>query len=122
MRLKPQLYWKTLDPKTGKPSGTDHDIATGDAYVGKGTAPWISEMYGYVFSAAEAGLRHILTHGVVVYPDDIGAGAAVEPQIIHYGLHCNVGKFHFTKYSHSGFNAVGCDGKLVGEPPAPAHL
>jgi hypothetical protein len=28
-------------------------------------------MYGYVFAAAEAGLRHILTEGVVVYPDDV---------------------------------------------------
>ena len=35
---------------------------------------WHSEMYGYVFSAAEAKLRHILTEGVVVYPDEIGAG------------------------------------------------
>ena len=31
-------------------------------------------MYGYVFSAAEAKLRHILTEGVVDYPDEIGAG------------------------------------------------
>ena len=42
--------------------------------MGKGQAPWISEMYGYVFSAAEAKLKHILTEGVVVYPDEIGAG------------------------------------------------
>ena len=58
MRLNPQLYWKMVDPKTGLPSGADHDILTGDAYVGHGQAPWISEMYGYVFAAAEAGLRH----------------------------------------------------------------
>ena len=60
--------------------GTDHDILTGDAYVGKGSAPWISEMYGYVFSAAEAKLRHILTEGVVVYPDEIGAGRREQPE------------------------------------------
>lgn len=43
MRLNPQLYWKMVGPD-GKPGGTDHDIITGDAYVGHGTAPWISEM------------------------------------------------------------------------------
>ena len=122
MRLNPQLYWKMLDPKTGLPGGTDHDILTGDAYVSHGTAPWISEMYGYVFAAGEAGLRHILTHGVVVYPDDIGAGQPQEPSIIHYGLHCTVGSFHFTKYTHGMFDAVGCTGETFGDPPLPGHL
>lgn len=121
-RLNPQLYWRMIDPKTGKPGGADHDIATGDAYVSHGTAPWISEMYGYVFAAAEAGLRHILTHGVVVYPDEIGAGQPQEPSIIHYGLHCTVGSFHFTKYTHGMFDAVGCTGHLFGDPPLPSHL
>ena len=77
MRLNPQLYWKMIGPD-GRPGGADHDIITGDAYVGHGTAPWISEMYGYVFAASEAGLKHILTDGVVVYPDDIGAGRSEE--------------------------------------------
>ena len=44
MRLNPQKYWKILDPDTGLPSGADHDILTGDAYVGRNLAPWISEM------------------------------------------------------------------------------
>ena len=51
---------------------------------------WHSEMYGYVFAASEAGFKHILTDGVVVYPDDIGAGRVEEASIIHYGLHCQV--------------------------------
>ena len=107
MRLNPQLYWKMMDPNTGRPGGTDHDIVTGDAYVGHGQAPWISEMYGYVFAASEAKLKHILTHGVVVYPDEIGAGQPQEPSIIHYGLHCSVGSFHFTKCERLRAN---CDG------------
>mmetsp|Transcript_5293 Transcript_5293/g.11496 ORF Transcript_5293/g.11496 Transcript_5293/m.11496 type:complete len:625 (+) Transcript_5293:213-2087(+) len=122
MRLNPQKYWRMIDPATGQPSGVDHDIKTGDAYVTHGQAPWISEMYGYVFAAAEAGLLHILTSGVVVYPDDVGASSPQEAHIIHYGLHCAVGSFRFTKYTFGGFDAVGCTGKLFGDPPAPAFL
>eukprot|EP00966_Prymnesium_polylepis_P332282 7387792-Prymnesium_polylepis.1 len=78
--------------------------------------------YGYVFAASEAGLKHILTDGVVVYPDDIGAGRVDEAHIIHYGLHCQVGPFHFTKYSHGNFNAMGCTGRVFGDPPQPTYL
>ena len=122
MRLNPQLYWRMEEPNTRKLGGVDHDILTGDAYVSHGQAPWISEMYGYVFSAAEAGLRHILTHGVVVYPDDVGAGNPKEASIIHYGLHCQVGAFHFTKYSHGSFDATGCTKGLFGDPPEPSYI
>ena len=52
----------------------------------------------------------------------IDAGRATEPYIIHYGLHCKVGAFAFTKYSHGGFDAVGCTGKVFGDPPQPKHL
>ena len=65
-------------------------------------------MYGYVFAASEAGLRHRLTHGVVVYPDEIGAGQPEEPSIIHYGLHCSVGSFHFTKCAECRLSAAEC--------------
>ena len=113
----------------------------------------LSGRYGYVFAAAEHKLKHILTEGVVVYPDEIGAGryAAAYPRIparasvsrvnashlrlsllgiharreeasiIHYGLHCAVGSFRFTKYTFGNFDAVGCTGKTFGEPPAPTH-
>lgn len=37
---------------------------TGDIY-GEG---WISEMYGYVFGAAEAGLRHKINEDLMIYP------------------------------------------------------
>ena len=36
MRLNPQKYWRMVDPTTGLPGGVDHDIPTGDAYVGHG--------------------------------------------------------------------------------------
>ena len=41
VRLNPQKYWR-VEGKDGRPGGTDHDILTGDAYVGKGQAPQIS--------------------------------------------------------------------------------
>eukprot|EP00967_Tisochrysis_lutea_P093040 scaffold134391_cov38-Tisochrysis_lutea.AAC.1 len=121
MRTNPQKYWAIKDSMTGQLS-VPKDIATGDAYVAHGQAPWIAEMYGYVFAAAEAGLRHILTEGVVVYPDDVGAARPKESHIIHYGLHCAVGNFKFTKYSFGGFDANACSGRLFGDPPAPTHL
>eukprot|EP00966_Prymnesium_polylepis_P107536 2489177-Prymnesium_polylepis.1 len=71
IRLNPQKYWRLTDPATNISVGTD--IALGDDFVKRGEAPWISEMYGYAFASAEAGLRHILTDGIVVYPDEIGA-------------------------------------------------
>lgn len=33
-----------------------------------------------------------------------------------------VGSFHFTKYTHGNFNAMGCTGALFGDPPEPSHL
>lgn len=74
MRLNPQKYWKMTGPD-GQPGGTSHDLATGDAYVGHGGAPWISEMYGYVFSSAEAGLTHILTDGEALWVGVYGMGS-----------------------------------------------
>ena len=48
VRTNPQLYWSMN-------GSIPRDIPTGDAYVHHGEAPWISEMYGYVFAAAEQG-------------------------------------------------------------------
>jgi len=52
----------------------------------------------------------------------LGAGHAKEAQIIHYGLHCAVGNFKFTKYSFSGFDANACSGKTFGDPPVSAVI
>ena len=48
-------------------------IKTGDDYVAFGEAPWISEMYGYVFAASEAGIDTKLQHGMVHYTDSTSA-------------------------------------------------
>ncbi|KAG8460159.1 hypothetical protein KFE25_014304 [Diacronema lutheri] len=125
VRQHPERYWAI----PGR-SNLTASIPTGDAYVTFGGVPWIAEMYGYVLAAAELGLRHVLTDGVVVYSDDAGAatGAAAgraEPSIIHYGLHCYVergpsaSKYHFTKYAFSGFDVLACGGRLIPTPPQP---
>ena len=74
-------------------------IKTGDDYVAYGEAPWISEMYGYVFAASEAGIDTYLQHGMVQYTDATSDASYQEggAAIIHYGLHCHVNSYHFTK-------------------------
>ena len=74
------------------------DCALAAPRVQFGEAPWISEMYGYVFAAAEAGIDTKLLHGLVQYTDFTSARPPPHgPLIIHYGLHCHVGEYHFTK-------------------------
>lgn len=43
VRTNPQKYWSIKDEHSGQLS-VPADILTGDAYVGHGSAPWISEM------------------------------------------------------------------------------
>ena len=62
MRTNPQLYWNIN-------GSIPKNIPTGDAYVKYGEAPWISEMYGYVFSAAEHQIDTKLLRGLVEYTD-----------------------------------------------------
>lgn len=98
MRTNPQLYWSMN-------GSIPRDIPTGDDYVKFGEAPWISEMYGYMFAAAEQGVDTKLTRGVVQYADV--TSAALPPRgaaIIHYGLHCHVQTYHFTKYDYGSFD------------------
>ena len=48
---------------------------TGDQYVEKGGKPWISEMYGYAFGAAKAGVRHRWDKRTMTYPTYAPSGA-----------------------------------------------
>ena len=77
VRTEPERYWRIN-------GSIPHDIATGDSYVKHGHAPWISEMYGYAFGAAVAGVDHRITHGIVRYPGELRRGD--RPYILHYGI------------------------------------
>lgn len=78
VRTEPERYWAIN-------GSIPHNIPTGDAYVKFGKAPWISEMYGYAFGAALAGVDHVITHGVVKYPGEVSS-LGPEPHILHYGI------------------------------------
>ncbi|KAI4348253.1 hypothetical protein L6164_008996 [Bauhinia variegata] len=85
---------------------------TGDIYE-KG---WISEMYGYSFGAAEAGLRHKKNDNLMIYPGYVPR-EGIEPVLLHYGLPFAVGNWSFNKLAHHEDNIVyECD-RLFPEPP-----
>ena len=115
MRSNPQRYWDMngskaqWHPLARRAVGTKNYIPTGDAYVQFGEAPWISEMYGYIFAAAEQGIDTKLLNGLVEYTDYTSAARPPQgPTIIHYGLHCHVDSYHFTKYDYQDFDLGSC--------------
>jgi hypothetical protein len=104
VRTHPQLYWDmsgskaTWHPLAQAATRGQNFLKTGDDYVKFGEAPWISEMYGYVLAAAEQRIDTKLLNGLVVYTDSGSAEPPPRgPTIIHYGLHCHVDSYHFTK-------------------------
>ncbi|KAA3455908.1 F28J7.5 protein isoform 1 [Gossypium australe] len=90
---------------------------TGDIY---GTG-WISEMYGYSFGAAEAGLRHKINDNLMIYPG-YSPQPGVEPILLHYGLPFSVGNWSFSKLEHHEDGIVYECGRLFPEPPYPREI
>lgn len=66
---------------------------TGDVYISeKNPRPWISEMYGFIFGCAVAGLRHNVMPSTQLYAGYVPWDEASEdPYIIHYGITMNDG-------------------------------
>lgn len=107
---------------------------TGDEYAKKpGDKPWISEMYGYVFSAAKHNMWHQIDRLSMVYPD---YAPIVPPKLLHYGLTHKVktknsGTWAFDKHWYSNFNPYKCPpwkldkdskGGMFYHPPSPSDL
>lgn len=90
---------------------------TGDIY----SSGWISEMYGYSFGAAEAGLRHKINDDLMIYPGYIPR-QGVEPILLHYGLRFSVGNWSFSKLEHHEDGIVYECGRLFPEPPYPREV
>ena len=79
---------------------------SGDQNVVRGHAPYISDMYGYAFAAAEVGLRHSIRQDVLLTP---GNPPLHEPTLLHYDQWCKFGERRFNKMSYkSGFSVQNC--------------
>lgn len=99
----------------------------------KGDKPWISEMYGYIFAAAQHGMWHRVDRVSMLYP---GYVSRTPPRLLHYGLEHAVetahGRWAFDKHWHYGFDAAACPrgptlrekgaGGLFRHPPSPRDL
>jgi len=98
IRKNPQRYWQI--------DGVGEDFPTGDQNVVRGHAPYISDMYGYAFAAAEVGLRHSIRQDVLLTP---GNPPLHEPTLLHYDQWCKFGERRFNKMSYkSGFSVQNC--------------
>jgi hypothetical protein len=85
---------------------TEPVCAPGDQNVVRGHPPYISDMYGYVFAAAEVGLRHSIREDVLLTP---GNPPMYEPTLLHYDQWCKFGERRFNKLSYkSGFSVQNC--------------
>lgn len=133
MRHHPEKYWAGLPGSKLK-----ENIDTAQKGAKYGDVPWISEMYGYAFAAAEVGLDHLFTRGGggVLYGDDFLSLNHAGPIASHYTLSCQIpsiehyvphGKYSdedrensykFDKKNFPDFDATNCnDGFLFPEPP-----
>jgi hypothetical protein len=62
---------------------------TGDVYSKKrGDKPWISEMYGYSFGAAKAGVWHKYDEESMLYPSYMPNGEATRAVVELVGMGC----------------------------------
>jgi hypothetical protein len=89
----------------------------GDAYVTEEhPRPWISEMYGYVFGSAAAGVDHTVNREMMLYPTYVPD--AEPPYILHYGLEIAIGgDYKFDKHFHTSADRLACPVKLFDAPP-----
>lgn len=78
---------------------------------------WHSEMYGYIFAAAEVGVTHHVRRDVMLYPGYqpwLGLG----PNILHYGsdftLKHGSQTVYFNKMSHTALSLEACPRVLMG--------
>jgi len=87
VRKNPQRYWHMPTD----PTSVAEDLATGDTYATRGKPPFIADLYGYAFAAAEAGVTHVEHPGLMAYagapPDPTLLGG---PSLLHYGLFCSI--------------------------------
>lgn len=74
-------------------------------------ARWHTEMYGYVFAAAQVGVTHRIRRDVMLYPG-YEPYLGRPPSIMHYGSDYTVGSAYFNKMSHVNLQLERCSGFL----------
>ncbi|CAI5958389.1 unnamed protein product [Closterium sp. NIES-64] len=90
---------------------------TGDVY----SSGWISEMYGYSFGVADAGLHHQVDRTTMLYPGYTPT-PGVDPRLLHYGLAFSVGNWSFGKSQHRTDKIVNECNRLFDPPPFPSEI
>ena len=91
------------------------DTDEGTRQVRKKQAMWHSEMYGYVFAAAEVGVTHKVRRDVMLYPGYqpfMGRG----PRVLHYGSDYTVDGAYFNKMMHTNLKLEECPKFLFNMP------
>lgn len=100
----------------------------GDAFNDEGRkgAPWIAEMYGYCFAAAEAGVEFQITLGLMLYPGYTPPAPEPWPLVMHYGLTFSVAgttrTWAFEKKWFLHENILTCPPNVFQRPPTMAEL
>ena len=128
VRLNPGKYWHL----PGDPRSVSVDLPTGDAYAKRGQPPFVADMLGYAFAAAEVGLIHLERPEVMAYAGQAPPLALPPPKLLHYGMWCRIisprlpTPWRFNKLSFAGGHKGGFDPHTCGEylppPPLPSEL
>lgn len=76
-------------------------------HVRRNQTLWHSEMYGYVFAAAESGVRHRVRRDTMLYPS-YEPYLGRPPLILHYGVDYSVRGAYFNKMNHAKLSLNTC--------------
>lgn len=97
---------------------------TGDIFNDNGKAgpPWISEMYGYTFACAEAGMDFQVSDKFMLYPGYAVPAPDPWPVVMHYGITYNVFDYAFDKHWYMATDMTSCPGKIFPKPPKLSDL
>lgn len=117
MRRVAPLWLKYTEDVRTAPFGREVWFKMGDAYVTEeNPRPWISEMYGYSFGAAHAGVDHLVNREMMLYPTY--TPDETPPYLLHYGLEVKIGPdYVFDKHFFTGGDHLTCPVGLFDAPP-----
>ena len=91
------------------------DIDEATTAVRRKQAMWHSEMYGYVFAAAQVGVTHKVRRDVMLYPG-YQPFLGRPPMVLHYGSDFTVDGAYFNKMVHTRLKLETCPAFLFDMP------